>query len=73
MLGHEKPNMNRDTGFVCKACRKWFADKDVKQWDTKWSEPDASGERWLLQLIHECPLCGETGSYFPNESVLRGL
>src|SRR5215471_5264289 len=37
-----------DTGFVCKACGQWFADKDVKHWDTKWTEPDdgASDPSW---------------------------
>ena len=62
-----------DTGFVCKACGKWFADKDVKHWDTKWTEPDATGERSLVELSHECPLCGEVRSYVPNESVFRGI
>ena len=62
-----------DTGFVCKACGKWFAAMDVKKWDTRWTESDANGERTLLELIHECPLCGETRSYVPNETVLQGL
>ncbi len=61
-----------DTGFVCEACGKWYADNDVKHWDTKWSEPDANGEPWLLEIIHWCPLCGERRSYVPNETVLRG-
>jgi hypothetical protein len=62
-----------DTGFVCKACGNWFADKDVEHWDTKWTEPDANGERSLLEIIHKCPLCGEVRSYVPNESVFRGI
>lgn len=62
-----------DTGFVCKACGDWFADKDVKEWDTKWTEPDEEGERWLTELTHKCPLCGEVRSYVPNECVLRGI
>jgi hypothetical protein len=62
-----------DTGFICKACGKWFADKDTKHWDTKWTEPDADGEPHLLELINECPLCGEVRSYVPNECVFRGI
>jgi hypothetical protein len=62
-----------DMGFVCKACNKWFADKDVKKWDTKWSEPDADGERWLIEIIQTCPWCGEARIYVPNESILRGI
>ena len=50
---------DHDTGFICKACGRWFADKDVRQWNTKWTEPDADGERWLLEIIHKWPLCGE--------------
>ena len=28
-----------DIGFVFKACGRWFADKDLKHWHTKWTEP----------------------------------
>ncbi len=59
------------SGFVCKACGRFFSDQEVKEWDTKWGEPDADGERWLLEIIHKCPLCGEVGSYVPNESTTR--
>ena len=62
-----------DTGFVCKACGQWYADKDVKHWDTKWTEPEADGEQSLRELIHECPLCGEVRTYVPNECALRGI
>ncbi|HEY1183873.1 MAG TPA: hypothetical protein VGE89_06795 [Bryobacteraceae bacterium] len=62
-----------DLGFVCKACGSWFNHEDTKEWDTKWSEPDAEGERWPLELIFRCPLCGEVRSYVPNETVLRGI
>ena len=62
-----------DAGFICKACGQWFADKDVMHWNTKWSEPDVHGERWLLELIHECSVCGEVRSYIPTESVFRGI
>jgi hypothetical protein len=68
-----RPPEDYDLGFVCKACGGWFADKDVKTWDTKWSEPDAKGERSLLEITHRCPLCGEVRSYVPNESMLRGM
>jgi len=60
-----------DLGFVCKACGAFYADSDVEWWDTKWSEPDADGERSLLQIIHKCPLCGEVRSYVPNEATFR--
>jgi len=62
-----------DSGFVRKACGRVYADKDVKQWDTKWTKPDTDGERRLLEIIHKCPLCGEVRCYVPNESTLRGL
>jgi hypothetical protein len=58
-----------DTGFVCKACRRFYADRDVKQWNTKWTEPAEDGETTLLEIIHECPLCGATCSYEPNDST----
>jgi hypothetical protein len=61
-----------DAGFVCEACGRWFADKDVKAWNTAWSEPDANGEKTLIQIMQKCPVCGEIRSYDPNESVLRG-
>jgi hypothetical protein len=47
---------DHDTGFVCKGCGGWFADRDVKEWDTKWAEPDEDGERWLTEPIHKCPI-----------------
>jgi hypothetical protein len=62
-----------DTGFVCKACRKWFADGDVKRWDTRWTEADAAGERTLIEILNECPLCGQMRGYVPSESVFRGV
>jgi hypothetical protein len=63
------PPPDFETGFVCKACGKFYTDREVKEWDTKWGEPD--GERWLLEIIHKCPLCGEVRSYVPNESTFR--
>ena len=62
-----------DIGFVCKACGRFYADQDVKWWDTKWSEADNEGERTLLEIIHKCPLCGEIRTYVPSESTFRGL
>jgi hypothetical protein len=57
-----------DTGFVCKACGRFYADKEVEQWDTRWTDPDSEGERRLLEIIHKCPLCSEIRSYVPNEA-----
>ena len=73
MTNHDHSGDPRDTGFICKACGQWFGDKDVKHWDTKWTEPDANGEQWLLELIHECPLCGAVRSYVPEECIFRGM
>jgi hypothetical protein len=61
-----------DTGFVCKACGIWFADHDVKEWDTKWADSSADAEPELLAIIHKCPLCCELRTYVPNECILRG-
>jgi len=47
-----------DTGFVCNAYGQWFADKDVRRWDTKWTEPDDQGDRSVLEIRHECPVWG---------------
>jgi hypothetical protein len=59
-----------DTGFVCKACGKFFTDSESKNRDTKWK--DIKGEPWLVEIIDECPLCGETRNYDPNELTMRG-
>jgi hypothetical protein len=58
-----------DLGFVCKGCHKFHTDSEVKEWDTKWEI--RNGERWLAEMVHKCPLCGETRSYEPDESVFR--
>jgi len=62
-----------DTGFVCKTCGRFYADKDVKQWSTKWTAPAEGSERTLVEIVHQCPLCGATCSHAPNEGTLRGL
>jgi hypothetical protein len=61
-----------DTGFICKACGKFYADMEVEQWHTRWTARDGQGEQTLLEIIHKCPLCGEVRSYHPNESAFRG-
>ncbi len=60
-----------DPGFICKACGRFFTYKEVKQWDTKWTERESDGERTLLEMIYKCPFCGEIRSYIPNESTFR--
>ena len=62
-----------DVGFVCKACGRLYADKDVKHWDGTWTGPAEDGERTLIEIIHQCPSCGDTYSYVPNEATFRGL
>jgi len=62
-----------DSGFICKACRRFYADQEVKRWDTKWITVDGDPEPTLAEIIHECPLCGEVRSYHPNESTFRKL
>jgi hypothetical protein len=39
-----------DTGFVCKACGKWFADGDVNRWDTRWTEADPEENERCLRF-----------------------
>jgi hypothetical protein len=58
-----------DTGFICKACHRFFADSEVKEWETKW-EP-SQGEDRLVEITHRCPFCGSIQSYIPNEAIFR--
>ena len=60
---------DNDLAFICKTCHQFYTDSEVKAWDTKWEV--RNGEKWLPQIIHKCPLCGEIRSYVPNESVFR--
>lgn len=57
------------TGFICKACGRFFSNAEIKTWDTKWGL--IGGEEWPLELIATCPWCGEVRSYEPNESRFR--
>jgi len=57
------------TGFICKACGRFFSDPEITSWDTKWGL--IGGEKWLLELIAACPRCGEIRSYEPNETRFR--
>ena len=57
------------TGFVCKACCKFFSNAELKKWDTKWGVIE--GEESLLELIAMCPRCEKVCSYNPNESRFR--
>jgi hypothetical protein len=58
-----------DLGFICKGCHRFPTDSEVKEWNTKWES--RNGEDWLTEIIRRCPLCGETVSYQPNESLFR--
>jgi hypothetical protein len=58
-----------DAGFVCKACGHFFADFEVREWDTKWESRE--GQDALVRITHRCPLCGEVVSYTPNEGTFR--
>jgi hypothetical protein len=40
-----------DSGFVCKTCGRFYADKDVKQWNTKWTAPAEDSERTLVEIV----------------------
>ena len=48
-------------GFTCKACGHFFSDAEILKWNTKWET--IAGEKWLMEVIAECPHCGETRSY----------
>jgi hypothetical protein len=54
-------------GFECKACGEFFSNPEILKWDTKWET--IRGEKALVQLIAECPRCGETNSYKIPEDV----
>lgn len=58
-----------DRGFICKGCHRFSTDSEVTEWNTK--REIRNGEEWLTEIIRRCPLCGETLSYVPNESVFR--
>ncbi len=62
---------DHDWGFVCKVCGRFFADKEIEHWATRWEE--RSGESWLVEIDCECPHCGQNKAYHPNEGTVRAL